>query len=717
MEAVECGAAALAMILEHHGRIVPLEQLRLDCGVSRDGSKASNVLRAARAHGLEAKGFKTELADVGKVQLPAILFWNFNHFLVLEGWDERFYYLNDPAEGPRRVTAEEFDEAFTGVVLVFTPTATFTRAGARPSALAALLARVRHSPDAVRFALIAGLLLVTTGLVIPTFAKVFVDKVVVARHVDWFRPLLVAMAATAVLRAAIAGVQQRTLQRLQMKLAVVTASRFLWHLLRLPVEFYSQRYSGEISTRVALNDTIATFIGKQLAGAMIDALVVLFFAALMLTYDWLLTLVALASVATVAAVTARVNTFRKEGSKKVLHEEGKAQGALIGGLSTIETLKASGSESDLFQRWAGLHAKAVNAKQRLELATQLFLAVPPFLTAVTNALVLGLGAWRVIEGDLTVGELVAFQSLTSSFLVPVNNLVSIAGNVQTMEGNMARIDDVLRYAPDPQVVRADADAPAATVDRASGSTVAMPTLKLSGHVELRGVTFGYSRLGKPLIKGLDLVLTPGRRVAFVGPSGCGKSTIAKVVTGLYAPWDGQVLFDGIPRDRLPRHVLASSIAMVDQDIALFEGTIRENLTLWDPTVPDHVVVRACQDACIHDDIVPRRGGYDSGVAEGGANFSGGQRQRLEIARALILNPRILVLDEATSALDTVTEQRIDDALRRRGCTCLIIAHRLSTVRDADEIIVLDRGDVVQRGTFATLLADQDGLFAALAREA
>jgi ATP-binding cassette subfamily C protein len=456
-------------------------------------------------------------------------------------------------------------------------------------------------------------------------------------------------------------------------------------------------------------------LGKQLAGAGIDALLVVFYALLMLSYDWTLTLVGVASVAIIAFATTRVNRYRTDGNRKLLQEEGKATGTIMGGLATIETLKASGSESDLFTRWAGYHSKAINAKQQLGIATQVFMVLPPFLTSLTNAVVLGLGAYRIIQGELTIGMLVAFQGLMSSFLAPVNNLVGLAGVVQQMQGNMSRIDDVLRYAPDPQAEQ-DGAAPLATASGEAG-IVDEPSAKLTGHVELRDVTFGYSRLDPPLLTELNVSLAPGARVALVGPSGCGKSTVAKVVTGLYSAWSGEILLDGVQRGRIPRRALVNSVAIVDQDISLFEGTVRENLTLWDPTVPDAVMVRACKDASIHEEIVARRGGYDGFVAEGGANWSGGQRQRLEIARALMTNPRVLMLDEATSALDTVTEQRIDQNLRRRGCTCIIIAHRLSTIRDADEILVLSRGQVVQRGTHDELMKRADGTYARLAREA
>jgi ABC-type bacteriocin/lantibiotic exporter with double-glycine peptidase domain len=410
----------------------------------------------------------------------------------------------------------------------------------------------------------------------------------------------------------------------------------------------------------------------------------------MAAYDLTLTLVGIGAVAVIVVVTLLVNRTRVDGNRRLLQDQALANATLMGGLSTIETLKASGTESDLFSRWAGYHTRLTNAQQELALVTQLFLVVPPLLVALTNALVLSLGAVRVMDGRLTVGMLVAFQALMASFLAPVNNLVSLAGNLQEMEGNMNRVDDVMRHELDPQTTRDDG---------ASAAGAA----RLKGVVELDDVAFGYSTLDGPLIEHLDLALAPGSRVALVGPSGCGKSTVAKIVTGLYETWTGEIRFDGRPRKDISRASLAGSLAIVDQDVALYEGTIRENLTMWDATIPEAAIVAACKDACIHDDITARQGGYDGRVEEGGANFSGGQCQRLEIARALVARPRVIVLDEATSALDTVTEQIIDRNLRIRGCTAIIIAHRLSTIRDADEIVVLERGKVVERGTHEQLM--------------
>jgi NHLM bacteriocin system ABC transporter peptidase/ATP-binding protein len=703
METIECGAASLAIILGYYGRIVPLEELRSACGVSRNGSKASNMLRAARNYGLESNGFKKELNQLADVPLPAVLFWNFNHFLVLEGHGNGRYYLNDPASGPRVVNEQEFDDSFTGVVLTFRPDSGFRKGGSRPRLISTLRQRLRGSNTAVLFALIAGLCLVVPGLIVPAFARLFVDKVLVAHAEGWLRPLVIGLLLTALLRGGLAWVQRHALLRLETKLAAVGASTFLWHVLQLPIEFFTGRSVGDLTNRVALNSKVATFLSSRLASTLIDALLVVFFPLLMLSYDVSLTMIAMIAVVVVAAVTAAVNRLRVDGYRRMLQEQSKLAGTIGAGLTTIEGVKATGTESDLFARWAGHHAKLVNAQQALNRITQLFLTVPSFVIAMAKVLVLVAGGYRVARGEMTMGMLVAFQTLAASFFLPVTNLVGLAADLQMIEGNMNRIDDVLHAPLDPEVAR----------DSGSDDV----TERLAGDLEFRGVTFGYSRLDEPLIHNVSFRLTPGARVALVGPSGCGKSTVVRLITGQYQPWEGEVLFDGRARGELPRAQIASSVGVVDQDIALFAGTVRENLTLWDATVPDAVLIQACKDACIHDEIMSRRGGYDARVEEGGSNFSGGQRQRLEIARALVAGPRVLVLDEATSAIDAVTEALIERNVRRRGCSCVTVAHRLSTIRDADEILVMSEGKVVQRGRHAELVADVHGDYALLAREA
>ncbi|MEJ6484978.1 NHLP family bacteriocin export ABC transporter peptidase/permease/ATPase subunit [Nostoc punctiforme UO1] len=693
MEAVECGAAALGIILGYYDRIVPLAELRQACGVSRDGSKASNILNAARSYGLQAKGFKVDLAGLRKLQCPYIVFWNFNHFLIVEGFAKDKVYLNDPATGPRTVSLPEFDQSFTGVVLVGEPSAEFQPGGRKPSLTLSLWDRLQSSLGALVYCVIAGLLLVIPGLAIPAFSQAFVDNVLIEGRSDWLRPLILGMILTAILNGFLTLLQLQFLRRMKIKLAVGMSSRFLWHILRLPVSFYDQRFAGEISSRVRLNDSLANLLSGRLATTVISAFTVIFYAAVMLQYDVVLTAIGIAFVIVNVSVWRWVSRQRVDANLRLMQEQGKVNGVAISGLQSMETLKASGLESEFFSRWAGYYAKAINARQEMDTTNQNLGVLPSFLTSITSMLLLAVGGLRVMDGVLSIGMLIAFQALMQRFLEPVNNLVSLAGELQEMEGNLGRLDDVLRNPIDPAVERDISISP---------TQLPAANVRLQGYIELRNITFGYNRSAPPLIENFSLSLKPGQRVALVGGSGSGKSTVAKLVCGLYEQWAGEILFDGKPRKHIPRSILTNSIALVEQDISLFAGTVRDNLTLWDSTVPFSNLVRACKDAAIQDVVLSMPGGYNADLAEGASNLSGGQRQRLEIARTLVNNPAILVMDEATSALDSEAEKTIDQKLRERGCTCVIVAHRLSTIRDCDEIIVFDRGKVVQRGSHEEL---------------
>lgn len=693
MEAVECGAAALGIILGYYDRIVPLPELRQECGVSRDGSKAANILKAAQIYGLQAKGYKKELEQLQALRPPYIVFWNFNHFLVVEGFGKQQVYLNDPASGPRTVSHAEFDEGYTGVVLVLEPSTEFVKGGCKPNMALALWERLRSSKGAVAYCVLAGFLLTLIELVVPVFSQVFVDEILVQGRQQWLRPLLIGMVVAALLQGLLTLFQLRYLRRLKIKLSVGMSSRFLWHILRLPVGFYAQRFAGEISNRTTLNDQVAEVLSGKLATTAIDVVMVLFYVLIMLQYDWVLTSTGIIFAAINIFTLQWLSRRRIDTNQRLIQEYGKVSGTSISALQSIETLKASGLESDFFARWAGYYTKAINSQQELGLSNQTFSVLPTLLSALSAMLLLVIGGLRVIDGYLSIGMLVAFQGLMQSFLAPVNSLVSFGSSLQELEGNLVRLDDVLQNPTDPQL-KAEG--------RGQGVKFKIQNPRLQGAIELRHLAFGYSRLAAPLIEDLNLRLKPGQRVALVGGSGSGKSTVAKLVSGLYEPWSGEICFDGESRAQIPRQILTNSAAMVEQDISLFGGTVRENLTLWDATVPEKQLVQACQDAAIHEVILALPGGYDAELSEGAMNLSGGQRQRLEIARALVNNPTILVMDEATSALDTETEKIIDRNLRQRGCTCLIVAHRLSTIRDCDEIIVFERGKVVQRGTHEEL---------------
>ncbi|PZR59528.1 MAG: NHLP family bacteriocin export ABC transporter peptidase/permease/ATPase subunit [Candidatus Meridianibacter frigidus] len=697
LEAVECGAASLGIVLGYLGRTESLETLRAACNVSRDGSSAASVLRAARSFGLIAHGKRAEIEDLGALKLPFIVFWNFNHFLVVEGFDRERFYLNDPAVGPRTVSPQEFDEAFTGVVLTFERGPDFRRGGHREGAIGSLARRLAGSESGLLYCVFAGIGLVVPSLAVSVFLKIFVDDYLTRGYANWAVPLLIAVGLSAILQMALSLLQQHYLLRLKMKLAISMSANFVWHVLRLPMTFFAQRFSGDINFRISLNDQVAELLSAQLATNLISSFTLIFYLAMMLFYSVSLTIIVVFMAGFNVLMLRLVARARNDASNRLVQQQGKMLGTAMNGLQMIETLKATGSESEFFSRWAGYATRVTNSRQDLALPTMVLSNMPALITLLNAAIILAVGGLRVMDGSLSIGTLVAFQSLTLSFMFPINNLVNLAGDIQQMQANLKRLDDVLENRVDE------------TLERGAGNGAAV---KLEGALELRDVTFGYSATAEPLIKNFDLKLLPGERVAVVGRSGSGKSTVARLVSGLFAPWSGQILLDGTSRDELDRPTISNSLGLVEQDVYLFEGTIRDNLTLWNRTISDAQVVQGAKDACVHDTITGRPDGYDAEVSEGGRNFSGGQAQRIEIARALARDPSILILDEATSALDPLTELHLSENLRRRGCTCLIIAHRLSTIRDCDQIVVLDKGAVVQRGTHEELVA-QPGLYAEL----
>jgi len=702
MEAVECGAASLAMILAYHGLWIPLEELRGVCGVSRDGSKASNIVKAARKYHLEAKGFRTNARDLLTMDMPAIVFWNFNHFLIVEGARGDKVFLNDPAMGPRTISVGEFTEGFTDVALFFKSTEAFKPAGAPPGLWDALRKRLQGSETILIQIFLAGLLIVLPSLLMTGVMKAFIDDVLVRGYTEWIFPLLTGLVLAAVIGGILTWVQRHLLLLAQAKLAISASSQLMWHVFHLPIAFFTQRYAGDIASRVDSGSRIADLMSGSLTSSMVSLVMALLYMLVMLTISWPLALmVFLLSSLNILAVRL-VKEKRQNMNMHLQNQQAKAMATAMGGLQAIETLKATGTEGDFFAKWAGYHTKSINVQQELGVISFVLDSVPELLRGLINALVLVGGGFLIIQGDLTMGSLIAFQLLLNLFLTPIQTLVEFSGQLQEVHADLARIDDVLNYKADPLWLATGENGKAES-DQAI----------LSGDVQLLDISFAYGTLDPPLIENFNLHVKPGRRIALVGGSGSGKSTISKLILGLYSPRGGKILFDGRMIHEIPRGAFTQSVAYVDQDIHLFRGSILDNITMWDDSIPFEQVRRAAMDACIHDVIATRSGGYESQVDEGGANFSGGQRQRIEIARALVRDPAIIVLDEATAALDPLTEQIIDDNLRRRGCACVIVAHRLSTIRDADEIIVLNHGEVQERGNHQTLMVS-NGRYAQLA---
>ena len=689
MEMVECGAAALAIAMGYHGRFIPLSQLREDCGVSRDGSKASNLLKAAKLHGFTAKGFSKSVEDLKKLDVPCIVYWQFNHFLVVEGFAKDRVYLNDPAMGHRQISLDEFDRGFTGVVLTLEPGPEFEKCGKQPSALPALKRRIKTELPGFRYIAVAGFLLVVPTLAIAGLTRIFLDEILTEQKSTWFRPFVLAMLATLVVQVVLEVVRNHILRRLKIGLSARFNTDFLRHLLKLPVRFYAQRYPGEIANRMNLNDKVSDVLAGQLATTTVEICTMIFFGAILLTYNVPLTLIGIGSAVFCIWLLWRVSSARTEANMRLAKEEGMVFGTAIAGIQSMETLKAANMEAGLYDRWSGYFANAMNSGQKLEITTNWMITPANFAKMFASVLILIFGSFYIISGEMTVGMLVAFLALMAHFLSPITSMMSLGSSIQELQGDVLRLDDVL------------AAESVVSNDHSDKSLDEIP-VRSEGWLSLKGLTFGYSPLEKPLIDQFDLEIRPGERVALVGGSGSGKSTVAKIVCGLYEPWSGEVRIDGIPLADIPGDVLRNSLGMVEQEIFVFEGTVRENLTLWDRTVPERTLIEACQDASILNDLLKLNGGLDSLLAEGATNLSGGQRQRLEIARALVNNPSVLVLDEATSALDTATEMTIDQNLRRRGCTCLIVAHRLSTIRDCDQILVMERGKIVERGTHEEL---------------
>lgn len=706
MEATECGAASLAMVLAYFGRWLPLEQARLDCGVGRDGSNAGNLLKAARTYGLKAQGYRCSLDGVKKMSFPLIVHWNFNHFVVLCGFKKEQAVLCDPGRGRVTVTMKEFDEAFTGIALTFEKSEAFTPGGRPRSILVFVRSRLHSALGPFLFVAAITFLIAVAGMAAPVFSRIFMDEILSGKNAAWLTPFLAALGALFLFQTAVSLLQTVCLLKIRGKLAVSANSGFMWHVLRLPIEFFSQRYAGDIAQRQQSNEGIAETLIAHLAPMALNLAMLFFYFFVMLQYSPLLTVIGLFTAVLNLAVTQYVSGKRINLARAQMRDAGKLAATALSGIEMIETIKASGAENGFFERWSGLNASVNSAEVGFAKLGSTLGILPTLLTGLANMTVILLGAALIMKGRFTVGMLLAFQGFLSAFMSPVDALLTVGQQFQEMRTSMERVEDVMNYPADVEYdEESETEIKEADGQEHKEAAKGLPSFeKLRGRLEIRDITFGYSRLAPPLIRNFSLTLPPGGTVALVGSSGCGKSTLAKLMSGLYQPWGGEIRYDGKLRSEIPRMVFTGSLAVVDQDVILFEDSITENIRIWDKSIEDFEIIMAARDAQIHEDIMSREGGYGVIVRENGKNFSGGQCQRLEIARVLAQDPTIVILDEATSALDARTEFEVIHSIRERGITCVIVAHRLSTIRDCDEIIVLEDGCVVERGTHEELYA-------------
>ena len=693
MEALECGAASLAMILAYHGKWLPLEKVRVDCGVSRDGSNLKDMSDAAQSYGLQVDAYKCGLDDVKDLPLPAIIHWNFNHFVVLNGFKKNKAVINDPARGTVEVSMDDFDKAFTGVIVCFEKTEDFVASGKKKSVLSFAKKRLKGTLVPFIFVVLTGLLVTFIGIINPVFTRIFMDRILSGENPEWLIPVLSGMVTLVVFQIIVQAINIVYMLKIKGKLAIVANSMFMWHVLRLPMHFFSQRQIGDIAMRQSSNEGVAEVLIQSLAPIFLNAIMLVFYFFMVIKISWQLTLIGLTAVIINMFLANYISKKRVNITRAQMRDAGNLASTTVSGIEMIETIKSSGAENGFFEKWSGYQASVNSSVVKFSKINEYIGVIPSILQGFANMAVLLIGAMFIMQGTngFTAGVLMMFQGYLGRFIEPLESFRGLGQQIQEMRTGMERIEDVMNYEPDVFYKDTDFD------EKAEYS-------KLTGEMQMKNVTFGYKPLGAPLIKDFNLTLKPGSTVAFVGASGCGKSTLSKLISGLYKPWSGEITFDGVPMSEVNREIFTSSVAVVDQDIILFDDSISNNIKMWDNSIEDTEMIVAAKDAHVHEDIMLKDGGYSHKVLEGGKNFSGGQRQRLEIARALAKDPTLVILDEATSALDAKTEFDVIKSITDRGVTCVIVAHRLSTIRDCDEIIVLDKGQVIERGTHEELFA-------------
>ena len=700
MEMLECGAASLCMILAYYNKWIPLEQVRKDCGVSRDGSSAKNIYCAAGNYGLNVKAYSFEVDEIMESgTFPCIIHWGFNHFVVLNGFKGKNAVINDPARGYVKVPMEEFRQKFTGITLVFEPGEEFEPGGKKNSIMGFARRRLQGTGSAIIFTFLITMAIAVLGIMGPVFSRIFLDVILTPTGKDYIYLFIFGIAAVSLVQIVAVLIKEIYLLKIEGKMAIISNSEFMWHVLRLPVDFFSQRMAGDITTRQKTNQDIASAMIKIFAPLVLNFLMMIFYLTVMIEYNPYITFIVVVSVLINVILAGIISDKRINITRVMMRDKGRLDGTTFTGIEMIETIKSSGADNGFFENWAGIQASVNSRQMEYTRLNQYLGTVPVLVSKLSDIIILLLAIYLVIQGKFTVGMVLAFQGFLVLFREPAETLITATQNIQEMRTNMERVEDVMQYPTD-----------ISETGKAVQDGVVYD--KLEGSIEMKNITFGYSVLEEPLIKNFNLSVHPGQRIAIVGSSGCGKSTISKLISGLYKPWTGEILFGGKKLEDINHQVFTGSLAVVDQDIILFEDTIANNIKMWDSTIEDYEMILAARDAQLHEDIMQRNGGYQYRILEGGKDFSGGQRQRMEIARVLAQDPTIIIMDEATSALDAKTEYDVVNSIKDRGITCIVIAHRLSTIRDCDEIIVMDHGVIVERGTHEELMKAQ-GLYTRL----
>lgn len=690
MEVAECGAASLAMILQYYGRYVPLEELRVETGVSRNGCNAKNICLAAEKYGMEASGSVRELDRmVEKASLPCIIHWNASHFVVFEGVKHGKYYINDPAQGRRVLSKEEMEDGYSGVVLTLKVGENFHKSTNKRTLTAFGLQRLRGQYGTLLALFLLGVCLIAPGILTSIFPQVFLDDILVEGSYSWMKWLLLIMACTMVFQGYFYYIKEKIQLMLKSKMTLLSSDDMLSHMFRLPMVFFEQRFAGDLVQRVQNNTAVSIFLAGELVGLAISFFTSFVYLILMLFYSPQMALIGVAfsvlSVLLVYITTKNIAVL----TQKYGQDMGKLVGNLYNGLTVSDSIKATGAENEYTGKLFGYYALVNASDQKLESVQKKLEVVPTALESINRILLLIIGSTLVVNGTLSVGMIMAFSGFLSSFSQPFGDVIDFVRNIQQVKNDMGRVEDIMKYPEDEQYGKPE-------MEYLKG--------KLTGDVELKNISFSYGKLDKAFIRNFNFHIKSGQSVALVGASGSGKSTVAKMISSLYQPWSGEILFDGIPAERIPAEVLHASISVVSQNVSLFRGSIYDNICLWNSGIAQEEVILAAKDACVHEEITRKPAAYDYEINENGSNLSGGQKQRIEIAKALVTRPTILIMDEATSSLDAITEKEILDHIKRRHCTCVIVAQRLSTIRDCDEIIVMDKGRIVERGTHEELMA-------------